>query len=1004
MNKSEVNRLKIEELQIYGYGKFENEHIILGKSNFSVIYGENEAGKSTIMSFIHSILFGFPTKQQSENRYEPKRGTSYGGFLIVQTESGERLKIERLPGKFSGQVVIELEDGTIENEEFLQTLLGGIDKETYRSIFSFDVHGLQQIQKLDSNQIGKYLFFSSIYGADALFSIEDNLSKQLDLLYKPNGKRPSLNEGLIKLKEHASHLQEAKRKNHLYEQLLNEKSSLKNELSSITQSKRDKMLEHRYLEKAKAVLPLIKEKNWCVDQLKQLPSTDHVPEDVLQRLDHFHVTIQPLKIKLHALQARVAQLTEEEENIIVNDAYIIHKNDIGHVREQLSLYEEKLKTKQYAEKKIEQLQHEYDVLRQRLYPHLTEDEILSIQATMMMKDTLKRLLENEVKSKHKKQMLDEQFEQVKHALDEAEWKIGKLKSEVLSEDERASLEQEVAERKETSLLDLQQEQQQVSSELKKRKQEYKAEKNQQSIILTLFALILLTGSIWLFLQQNWPLFGILIIACIGAIFQLKNLQTKKDTLVEHLESKLKTLDQWLEKAQRNQSSSSRALLDIMALIEKDQMVKQSLHHENHVLEQQERAYERILKQYEEWEKDQYHDHEQLSELAKQIRVDTNASSEVLLEAFEALQHLQSVIIEKNKYHSEEKLLNQDQLRFEDEVNRLVEACQIESSSIKESIFILTKQSSLEISNAAKREKIKEKKEEIKEELAKLSDEIEFIENQKDELIRSSRCENEDECRKLAKVYEQRQEIQKQVQWIEKQLASENDLDLGAISNERLETIDVRIQEVVNEIEQIEKNETQLQQEYSSILVKIEEIEQSGTYSKLRHAFENEKAMIKEEAEKWIIRALAMDLLQKTVHRHKEEKLPELLSSITYYFQLLTSDSYQCVYLPVEKQSFVVERQDGVKFYAEELSQATAEQLYLSIRLAIIKNINSRLNLPVIIDDSFVHFDHLRTSNTLKLLHELKKDYQVIFFTCHQHLASQSQSEHMVNLSETINIG
>ncbi|HZH58379.1 MAG TPA: AAA family ATPase, partial [Metabacillus sp.] len=56
--------MKIEELQIYGYGKFENRHIILGKSNFSVIYGENEAGKSTIMSFIHSILFGFPSKQQ----------------------------------------------------------------------------------------------------------------------------------------------------------------------------------------------------------------------------------------------------------------------------------------------------------------------------------------------------------------------------------------------------------------------------------------------------------------------------------------------------------------------------------------------------------------------------------------------------------------------------------------------------------------------------------------------------------------------------------------------------------------------------------------------------------------------------------------------------------------------------------------------------------------------------------------------------------------------------
>lgn len=997
-------RLKIEELQIYGYGKFENQHFILGKSNFSVIYGENEAGKSTIMSFIHSILFGFPTKQQSENRYEPKRATSYGGYLIATLERGQRIKIERLPGKFGGEVLIEYEDGTTANEEFLQTLLGGVDKESYRSIFSFDVHGLQQIQKLDANQIGKYLFLSSIYGADALFAIEDHLTKQLDLLYKPNGRRPTVNEGLVKLKEHAGKLQEAKRKNHQYEQLQAEKASLHSQLSSITQTKRDKMAEQRYLEKAKTILPLVKEKKWCNDQLRQLSATDHLPEDGLNKLDHFHVTLQPLNMQLHAMQVRIAKLEEEESELHVNDAYIVHKTEIGHVREQLSLYEEKLKNKQYIKNKIEQLQHEYGVLKQRLYPFLTEDDILNIQATMMMKDTLKRLLEQEVKSKHRKQLLDEQFEQVQSALEEAEWKIGKLKTDVLRDEERSSLEQELTARKNANLPELKQEHKQVSTELKKRKQEYKGEKKQQSIFLSVITLILLIGSTWLFFQENWPLFGILLVACIGVLFQIKNLQTKKDTLVEHLESELKVLEQRLYHAQQHESTSGRALSDIITSLEKDQMVKQSLQHEEHILEQQERAYERLLKQYEEWEKNQFYEREQLLEIAEQIQVETNASSEVVLEAFEALQHLQSLIMELNKYRTEVRLLNQEQWKFEEEVKRLAEICQIERSSIKESVYILGEQSSLELSNAAKREKIKEKQAEIEEELTSLSEEIVFIEQQRDELIRCSKCETEDEFRKLAKVHLQREEIQRKMQWVEKQLATESDLDPGALSNEKIETIDVRIQELVNEIDQMEKMENQLQQEYSSILFKIEEMEQSGTYSKLRHAFENERAMVKDEAEKWIIRALAKDLLQKTVHQHREEKLPELLASITYYFQLLTSNSYQKVYLPIEKQSFIVERQDGVKFFAEELSQATAEQLYLSIRLAIIKNINSQLQLPVIIDDSFVHFDHSRTSNTLKLLHELKKDQQVIFFTCHHHIAESAQPENMVNLSDTTNIG
>lgn len=998
-----MKRLKIEELQIYGYGKFENEHIMLGQANFSVIYGENEAGKSTIMSFIHSILFGFPTKQQSENRYEPKRATSYGGCIVARLESGQPLKIERLPGKFGGEVRIEYEDGTIENEEFLQTLLGGVDKETYRSIFSFDVHGLQQIQKLDANQIGKYLFLSSIYGADALFTIDDQLTKQMDLLYKPNGKRPSVNEGLVKLKEQAADLQEAKRNNHLYEQFQHEKTSLQSRLTSIIETKRNKLLQHRYLEKAKTVLPLVKEKNWCMDQLKQLPATEHFPEAGLKKLDHLHVTLQPLNMQLHALQARKSQLEGEVAEIHINDAFILHKSEIEYIREQMSLYEEKGKNKQVVEKKIDQLQHEYEVLKQRLYPYLTEGDILTIQATMMMKDKLKRLVEDEVKLKHRKQMLDEQFEQVQSSLEEAEWKIGKLTNEVLTDKERSSLEQELASRKGANLPVLKEEHKQVSTELKKRKQEYKEEKKQQSLLFILFSLLLLAGSVWVFLQQNWLFFGILIVACIGALFQTKNLQAKKDTFVEHLETKLKNLEQRIYHAHQSESSSGRELSDIMTSLEKDQMVKQSLHHEKHALEQQERVYERLLKQYEEWEKDQFFKREQLAEIASQIQVDSNASSEVLLEAFEALQHLQSVIIEKNKYSSEARLIHQEQLKFEEEVRKLAELCQIERSSIKESIYILGEKSSVEIAKAAKREKIFEKIEEVVEELASLSEEIVFIKKQQDDLICSSKCEGEDEFRKLAKVHEERQEIQKQLQWVEKQLATESDIDLEKLANEKIDTIDVRIQEIVNDMEQLEIEETHVQQEYSSICFKIKEMEQSGTYSKLRHAFENEKAMVKDEAEKWVVRALAKDLLQKTVHRHREEKLPELLTSITYYFQLLTSNSYQKVYLPLEKQSFIVERQDGVKFLAEELSQATAEQLYLSIRLAVIKNINSQLQLPVMIDDSFVHFDHRRTSNTLKLLHELKKDQQVIFFTCHHHLAESSQPEHMVNLSKTINI-
>lgn len=82
--------MKIIELHIYGYGKLE-DYVIGSVGQLQIFYGENEAGKSTIMSFIHSILFGFPAKQSAEIRYEPRITRSMAAKLKPFFLTGEWL-------------------------------------------------------------------------------------------------------------------------------------------------------------------------------------------------------------------------------------------------------------------------------------------------------------------------------------------------------------------------------------------------------------------------------------------------------------------------------------------------------------------------------------------------------------------------------------------------------------------------------------------------------------------------------------------------------------------------------------------------------------------------------------------------------------------------------------------------------------------------------------------------------------------------------------------------
>ena len=108
--------MQIKEMTIYGYGKMHNMTFSnLGKLH--VFYGENEAGKSTIRSFIHSILFGFPLKTQNENRYEPKDSSTYGGKITLITKDFGEVIVQRIKGKATGDVTITYQDGRVGQED-----------------------------------------------------------------------------------------------------------------------------------------------------------------------------------------------------------------------------------------------------------------------------------------------------------------------------------------------------------------------------------------------------------------------------------------------------------------------------------------------------------------------------------------------------------------------------------------------------------------------------------------------------------------------------------------------------------------------------------------------------------------------------------------------------------------------------------------------------------------------------------------------------------------------
>lgn len=85
--------MKIKQLKINSFGKLKDKEITL-KDNINILFGKNEAGKSTIIKYIVNSIYGI-----SKN----KKGKEYSDFEKYQPWSGE---------EFSGRLSYELDDGT----------------------------------------------------------------------------------------------------------------------------------------------------------------------------------------------------------------------------------------------------------------------------------------------------------------------------------------------------------------------------------------------------------------------------------------------------------------------------------------------------------------------------------------------------------------------------------------------------------------------------------------------------------------------------------------------------------------------------------------------------------------------------------------------------------------------------------------------------------------------------------------------------------------------------
>lgn len=175
--------MRIERLSLDFFGHFTSKVLDFGKArqapDFHLIYGSNEAGKTTVMEAYLRLLYGFPHREPYGFQHQ-RQNLRVSGLLNI---GGEARLFTRLPsrtGNLRGDA-----DATLP-ETAIASHLGGLSLEDYRSLLCLDDNTIEKGGEDIANARGDIgqLLFSAASGVADLNAVLEQARSEASGLYK----------------------------------------------------------------------------------------------------------------------------------------------------------------------------------------------------------------------------------------------------------------------------------------------------------------------------------------------------------------------------------------------------------------------------------------------------------------------------------------------------------------------------------------------------------------------------------------------------------------------------------------------------------------------------------------------------------------------------------------------------------------------------------------------------------------------------------------------------
>ncbi|MFO0789770.1 MAG: AAA family ATPase [Pirellulales bacterium] len=1077
--------MKITDLKIDGFGVWHDLTLRGLSPELTVFYGPNEAGKSTLMQFMRSVLYGM-TPTRRERYLPPVVGGRPGGWLKVETEHGP-LTISRYADRGPtdvGKVTIITADGEEQGDRLLRESLEHVDEPTYLNIFAVGLREVQELNSLSDTAAAQWMYrLTSGLDRVSLYDVIHMLEGTRLRLLNSWEEKSELRALISKRETLNGELEELITKGRRWAQSAVKLRELAEEVEARQAEAKSLTARARRLEVAISLKPLWIRRNKIDDQLERFTGLQPLEPDTLDTLDEFTKRIAEHERERDILKGQRNQLRDEARRLGINDALIRNGKRLEALLEQVDWLQavERLAAEHAAEVKHlearlesenQRLAHEWTGAS-KMPPRITSDIVEQLTPQARALESTAQLVEA---AQHELELHRTGEEEYRSQIENAKTSGEKLG---LPADAEAAAE----------LVTHLRERQKVEQKINATQGEADALQTQaedlvdeQVIPIELFVFLLMLFALGISLVVAWWLPGQILgpyggVAAIAGLvlsvgtamtkflretsatdrfdqchYQIESLLDKVVALedeqteldrhlgltggsvairLQHAERHLAELERIIpvesqrrEVAQAKDSAERRVELAqekheaaennwksrLRALGLPDTISPQNIAAMAGQCDRLEELEARIQNRRD----DAHRRHREFTTVSQRIfalaeetglrlgATPTATPSHLAAGEAPAVDRTKDLKDsndpkkprDRDRDRDREKDRDRDKERETHTTSqRSTPTAPPRQPSPLDQLDHLRAQYHTHMQRVEQRQGIRERAKALRTEAVKHAHAAIGYRRRREALFQKCGVADEPELRQLAAKLVEVEELR------EKRAATTREIT-AAIGKHGVEAdfapllTDENIGRIEHDWETLSSQSEELDRKLKDALQRrgamVEQQRAAAADQSLAHKqveLDLVEQQIRKAIDAWRERAAVSSFLERIREDYEQHRQPETLREASEYMSQLTGGKYTRIWTPLAHDILFVDNAEGQSLSVQVLSRGTREQLFVSLRLALVAAYARRgIHLPMILDDVFVNYDAGRTRTACAVLRDFaKQGHQLMVFTCHEHV-------------------